>query len=115
MIVKYINRNTREIDFSDDEKQRLKEIMDELKNIFAADSVFYKIPPSASSKVDCTININGATNPGFDKQRVKEIMDELRAIFAAYSVSLEIPSSVSSRVDCIININGAANPGFVFK
>ena len=65
MIVTDIGYNTREFDFSDEEKQRIKEILDELKDIFMAESVSLEIPASISSKINCTININGASNPGF--------------------------------------------------
>ena len=57
--------DTKTFDFSDEEKQRVKEILDELRDIFMAESVSLEIPASVSSKVNCTININGAPNPGF--------------------------------------------------
>ena len=50
---------------ADEEMQRVKEILDELRDIFEAESIALEIPPSVSSKVNCIIYINGAANPGF--------------------------------------------------
>ena len=65
MIVTDTAYNRKTYEFADEEKQRIKEILDELSDIFMAESVSLEIPASISLKVNCTININGAANPGF--------------------------------------------------
>ena len=54
------------LDLSDSEKERIKEICDELRSIFRADSVGFIAEPTLSSKRDYIIKIYNGETIGYE-------------------------------------------------